>query len=82
MLKKLLEEIRVSGTLQAPILAARLNTSVPMVETMLEGLKRMGRLQAIDTSCADACGGCPMANSCLPGERARLWMLLGPKNVD
>jgi hypothetical protein len=74
MLEKLLDEIRTNGTLKSPILAERLNTSVAMVEIMLEDLERMGRLRPIQSSCEDSCGGCPLSSGCAAaGGRGRLW---------
>lgn len=83
MLEQLLNEIHTSGTLQPPILAERLNTSVPMVEAMLEGLERMGRLRTIYSSCQDACGGCPLAGGCAgAGGRGRFWMASPRKQTN
>ncbi|MHC1782545.1 MAG: FeoC-like transcriptional regulator [Anaerolineaceae bacterium] len=77
MLDKLLIEIQASGTLQPPVLASRLNISVPMVEAMLEGLERMGKIRLLQPSCGEtACSCCPLVNGCAAtGDRGRVWML-------
>ncbi len=77
MLEKLLNEIRVGSTLQPAQLAARLQVSPAMVEMMLEDLQRMGRLARVDAECASACGGCPVADMCMPkGDgKGRVWMV-------
>ncbi len=78
MLERLLSEIQEGGTLQPAVLAARLDTSVAMVQAMLEELERMGLLRPIEASCGEqACGGCPMVSACSarPGANGRVWML-------
>lgn len=75
MLEQLLNEIHVSGSLQPPVLARKLGTSVTMVEAMLESLERMGHLRAVTSSCVSSCGGCPLSSGCTSaGGRGRLWM--------
>jgi molybdenum-dependent DNA-binding transcriptional regulator ModE len=82
MLEQLLNEIHVSGSLQPPVLAKKLGTSVTMVEAMLESLERMGRLRVVDTSCGDSCGGCPLSSGCAAaGGRGRMWMTT-PRKQD
>lgn len=76
MLEKMLNEIRASGVMQPAILAKRLNTSVELVEAMIDDLKRRGLLNEINLSCGDACGNCSLANTCLPRNRqGRLWQV-------
>jgi hypothetical protein len=78
MLERLLEEIRRGGTLPPAVLAARLGESTGMVEMMLEDLERRGRLRRLDNQCGSACGGCSVADSCLPngGAKSKVWMLI------
>ena len=74
MLEKLLREIRAGSTLQTTTLAARLGTSVAMVQAMLEELERMGLLHQVPTGCStSSCGGCPMTGGC--ADPGRVWML-------
>jgi len=78
MLEKLLSEIQAGGTLRPATLALRLNTSLEMVQAMLADLERMGLLHEIGGDCGHpACGGCPLAESCSPGSKGRLWVLKG-----
>lgn len=77
MLEKLLIEIRASGVMKPAILAQRLNTSVELVEAMIDDLKRRGLLNEINLSCGDACGNCSLANTCLPRNRqGRLFQVM------
>lgn len=78
MLERLLGEIQEGGTLRPAVLAARLDTSVAMVQAMLEELERMGLLRQMQASCAEsACGGCSLASACSvkPGANGRVWIL-------
>lgn len=77
MLERLIREVRTGGTLQPAALAARLRVSPAMVQMMLEDLERMGRLARVETDCGAACGGCPVANMCVPrGDgKGRVWMV-------
>jgi hypothetical protein len=76
MLEKLLAEIRAGGTLQPAALAEKLNTSVGLVEMMLEDLERRGVITQVNASCGEPCGGCPMVGECaIASPQGRLWML-------
>ena len=76
MLEKLLREIQAGSTLQTTTLAARLGTSVTIVQAMLEELERMGRLRQVPVGCSDtSCGGCPLSGGC--ADPGRVWMLSG-----
>jgi hypothetical protein len=76
MLEKLLTEIRGGGTLQPTALAAKLNTSVGIVEMMLEDLERRGFLTQVNNSCEESCGGCPLVGDCATtSPQGRMWML-------
>ncbi len=76
MLEKLLAEIRAGGTLQPAALAVKLNTSVGLVEMMLEDLERRGVITQVNTACGEPCGGCPMVGECaITSPHGRLWML-------
>jgi hypothetical protein len=78
MLEKLLFEIRKGGTLQPAALAARLNTSIALVEMMLEDLERRGILTQYRDSCdSSACGGCSLGGTCAgpANPKNRVWIL-------
>lgn len=77
MLEELLAEIRSEKTLKPAVLAGRLNTSVAMVQAMIEDLERLGLLQPVDLSCSEPCGGCSLVDSCTTrvSEKSRLWRL-------
>jgi hypothetical protein len=78
MLEKLLVEIQTSGTLHTAVLANRLGTSVAMVEAMIGGLKRRGLLREVSLNGEAACGGCPLATSCVSScKRSHLWQVTG-----
>ena len=77
MLEKLMDEVRSGGTVQTTVLAQRLKTSVSMVQAMLEELERLGLLRQIDGTCADACGGCTLVDTCgaHKNTQGRVWMI-------
>jgi hypothetical protein len=75
MLEKLLDEIRLGGTFETGVLAARLGTSPELVDAMLEHLQRLGHLRSYQ-ACGDACGGCSLKKGCKTAHQAdglRLW---------
>ncbi len=72
MLEKLVEEIRLGGTLETGALAARLGTTPRLVEAMLEHLQRSGLIQAY-VNCSDGCLGCSLQNACKKPGTLRLW---------
>ncbi len=81
MLEKLLSEIRSGGTIQPAALAARLNTSIGLVEMMLEDLERRGMLAQVVTGCGEPCGGCPLVGECaVTNPQGRMWMLVHPRS--
>jgi hypothetical protein len=50
-------------------LAAQLGTDAGSLRLALESCRQLGYLEPADASCAtSACGGCPVAGACLPGE--------------
>ena len=75
MLERLLQEVQGGGTIDAAALAARLDTSTPMVEAMLDHLVRAGYLgEYID--CRDGCMECNLRDACDPEQvrrNVRLW---------
>jgi hypothetical protein len=77
MLERLLREIQTGATLQPATLANRLGTSVPMVEAMLDELKRKGLINEVDLGChSQPCGGCPLASTCGSANgQGRLWQI-------
>jgi hypothetical protein len=72
MLKQLLTEIRLGGSLETNTLARRLNTSPQLVAAMLEHLQRLGLISDY-VDCADGCGGCSLKSTCGVKKPARLW---------
>lgn len=74
MLEQLLQEIQAGGTLETGKLAARLGTTLQLIEAMLEHLQRSGLIQPY-VSCSDGCQGCSLQDACRkpnPGT-LRLW---------
>lgn len=75
MLERLLGLLEAGGTARVDDLARALDTSPHMVEAMLETLRRMGYLNAIDNDCKIECGGCPVAHSCGASAGGKVWTL-------
>jgi hypothetical protein len=72
MLESLLSEIRLGGSLETNILAAKLNASPQLVAAMLEHLQRLGLISDY-VNCADGCGGCSLKSTCSTKSPVRLW---------
>jgi hypothetical protein len=64
MLEVLMAEIRGGGTLTSKGLAARLGTSVELVQMMLEKLVQMRLIQNFNETCHQGCGGCGFGDEC------------------
>ena len=62
LLEQLLNLLRQGGVRSLAQVAAELDTSPALVESMLEDLARRGYLRPVEASCAPACAGC--AQSC------------------
>ena len=78
MLERLLAEIRLGGPLTTTILASRLNTSVEMVNALLERLVQFGFIRKIEPGCSDEnCHGCSIGNISKnnPTTENRIWTL-------
>ena len=88
MLDKLLRLLRSGGTRTVAELARELETSVPLVQMMVEELTRLGYLApagaghpSISPSpghsgrCSEGCAGCRMTAPCVVGESTRVWTL-------
>lgn len=76
MLERLLAEIRLGGTIEMGTLAARLGASPELVGAMLEHLERLGWLQKVQNCTAPKCGGCSLADACIPKTQpGRLWKI-------
>ncbi len=75
MLERLLQEIRVGGTLEIETLAVRLGTSPHLVKAMLDHLQRAGYLQAYTSTCSTACNGCSLQSTCTlqKNGKPKLW---------
>jgi hypothetical protein len=56
-------------------LARELDTTVELVEMMLEDLCRLGHLRQVDGGCAGACASCAASDLCVAGSRSKLWTL-------
>jgi hypothetical protein len=78
MLEKLLVEIQKGGTLEANVLAARLDTSPQMVKVMLGHLEMMGKLKDMAQCDDGGCAKCGLAGSCSTekGKGAKVWQLI------
>lgn len=72
MLERLLNEIRLGGTLETNVLAARLATSPQLVAAMLEHLQRLGLIKGYE-DCASGCNGCSLQGECSSRPPMRLW---------
>jgi hypothetical protein len=72
MLERLLNEIRLGGSLETNVLAAKLNASPQLVAAMLEHLQRMGLIRDY-VNCGDGCGGCSLKSTCGAKSPVRLW---------
>ncbi len=82
MLERILQEVDCGGTIDASALAARLHTSAPMVEAMLDHLVRSGYLKEY-IDCGDGCSGCSLQAACDPGQgrtALRLWRSIPQKS--
>ncbi|HID89205.1 MAG TPA: hypothetical protein EYH27_00400 [Anaerolineales bacterium] len=79
MLEQLLDLVRTGGSHRIPDLAEALGTTPEMVESMLEGLERMGYLKRLGKGCADRCAACPLARACAAGGGGRVWALAEPE---
>ncbi len=75
MLERLLDLLQSGGTRSVDDLARVLDTSPDMVKAMLESLRRMGYLKAIDNTCNTQCGGCSLAYSCGANAGGKVWAL-------
>ncbi len=72
MLERLLSEIRLGGTLETNVLAARLGASPQLVAAMLDHLQRLGLIAGY-TDCSSGCAGCSLQGSCSSNPSVRLW---------
>ena len=76
MLERLLEEIRLGGTIETGALAAHLGASPELIGAMLEHLERLGWLQNVQNCTAQKCSGCSLADMCIPKmQPGRLWKI-------
>jgi|AutmiccommuBRH23_1029490.scaffolds.fasta_scaffold00748_4 predicted transcriptional regulator len=76
MLTRLLDLIKLGGSLTPASLATQLGTTPSMVEMMLEELTRLGLLKESDfqNNCdQETCGTCYLAKSCKP-QNQRVWL--------
>jgi predicted DNA-binding transcriptional regulator YafY len=71
-LEELMARVRKGGTLETGRLAAELNASVEMVESMLEHLQRQGVISEY-IRCTDGCDGCGLQAGCSAAPQMRLW---------
>ncbi len=76
MLERLLNEIRLGGTLETKVLAARLGTSPELVAAMLEHLQRLGLIKGYE-DCSGGCNGCGLKEACGTRPALRLWQTPG-----
>jgi len=66
MLEKLLAELKNGSTTSPAVLAQKLDTTVGMVEAMLDTLEQQGYLQTVTTDCNSEkpCNSCGLAEMC------------------
>jgi hypothetical protein len=76
MLIELLGLLRGDRTRSLRDLAQALNTTLEMVEIMLENLERMGYVRQISTACGKGCGSCEVNDSCPQISTGRIWALI------
>ena len=74
MLSKLLELLKDDRPRSLYDLSAALDTTVEMVEAMLERLAQMGYVRQVN-GCDKTCGSCPSSSHCLPIRSGRIWTL-------
>jgi predicted DNA-binding transcriptional regulator YafY len=74
MLENLLERISRGGSFSIQSLAAELDVSIEMLESMLADLVRVGRIRYLEHCENTGCKGCQMANFCKP--EAKIWMVV------
>ena len=74
MLLKLLELLKDDTPHSLHDLAGVLDTSVEMVEAMLETLAQMGYVRQI-TGCGQHCAACASRAGCVPVHTGRIWAL-------
>ena len=75
MLLKLLELLRDDRTYSPGELAQALDTTVEMVEAMLETLAQMGYVRQVN-SCQESCASCASSCHCLQVRTGRIWTLV------
>ncbi|MCJ7736512.1 MAG: FeoC-like transcriptional regulator [Anaerolineae bacterium] len=75
MLEKLLDLLKQGGSHRVVDLAKYLDTTLPLVDTMLEDLGRMGYIRPMEASCGASCDSCAMSGLCASGSSGRVWVL-------
>ena len=75
MLLKLLELLKDDTPHSLHDLAGTLDTSVEMVEAMLERLAQMGYVRQVE-GCDKSCSSCPSSGHCLPIRSGRIWTVV------
>lgn len=75
MLLKLLELLRDDRTRSPGELAQALDTTVEMVDAMLERLAQMGYVRQI-SGCQESCASCASSCHCLQVRTGRIWALV------
>jgi hypothetical protein len=85
VLTQLLELLRSRdarrGTRSVADLACELDTTVELVEMMLEDLCRLGHLKQVDGGCVGKCTSCPASDLCVAGSRSKLWALVEDRST-
>ena len=75
MLEKLLDLLKQGGSHRVVDLAKYLDTTLLLVDTMLEDLGRMGYIRPMEASCGASCDSCAMSGLCASGSSGRVWVL-------
>ena len=75
LLSQLLHLVGSGGLQSSRDLAAKLGTSVELVDSMFDELVRAGYLQEVQAGCGQSCRSCTASATCKLGVGARIWTL-------
>ena len=75
LLEQLLALMRRGGVHSIAEVAAELETSPVLVETMLEDLSQRGYLHPVEAQCAQECKGCALSGQCAVTGGGRVWQI-------
>ncbi|HUT16219.1 MAG TPA: FeoC-like transcriptional regulator [Anaerolineae bacterium] len=75
MLFKLLRVVHSMSAHSLKELAQQMDVSQELIESMIEGLARLGYLRPLAAKCGDECSHCPVGDTCAIGGLGRVWVL-------